>query len=139
MIERLTKKISSKQQTQVIKDVVEKRLDVLEHDVFTLKELNKKIITENAALKEKHDHLQEKFKNLKKKAGENCGMLINARQEKLKNDLIVITSKPEDPLGVVHKQLISPKTSRQTKGGKFLFSYSFKNINDKLALSLIHI
>ena len=57
MIERLTNKFSLKQQTQVTKDMVEKRLDVLEHDVFTLKELNEKIKTKNAALKEKHDHL----------------------------------------------------------------------------------
>ena len=75
---------------------------MLENDLFTLKEPNEKIKTENAALKEKHDHLQKKFGNLEKKAGENRGMLINAWQENLKNDLIAITSKPEDPLGVVH-------------------------------------
>ena len=56
-------------QTQVIKDMVEKRLDV-EHDIFTLKELNENVKTDNTALKEKH----EKFEKFEKKADENCGM-----------------------------------------------------------------
>jgi len=68
---------------------------------------------------------------LELKAGENRGLIIEAKQEKLKNDLVVI-SPDSQSLAIPLGKLNTAPYVRQTKKGQFIYNYSFKDLKDKI-------
>ena len=127
---KLTKTFTDalEKQTMMMKSIIEKRLDVMEHDLFTIKEREENTKLENEALKAE---LRDQIEDLLMKAGQNRGMAIESKQERLRNDLVVICPTQGDPFNVKHEKLSQPKICRN-QSGKFIYTYKFVDFQDKI-------
>ena len=134
LVEKMTKSfnVAFMKHVELIKQMVEKRCDVLEREVFDMKDRYDEVRKENEKLKDRIAESDKKIQSLETKVGENRGSFINLKQSQLKNDLVLINSKNEDPLNVTLGKLNYAKTTGKTKEGKFSYYYSFKDLKDKL-------
>ena len=73
---------------------------MLEREVFDIKDWYDEVKKENEKLKARIIESDKKINSLETKVGENRGFFINLKQSLLKNDLVLINSKNEDPLNV---------------------------------------
>ena len=130
---KLTKTFTDalEKQTMMMKSIIEKRLDVMEHDLFTIKEREENTKLENEALKAELKDQKTQIEDLLMKAGQNRGMAIESKQERLRNDLVVICPTQGDPFNVKHEKLSQPKNCRN-QSGKFIYTYKFVDFQDKI-------
>ena len=91
----------------MMKSIIEKRLDVMEHELFTIKEREENTKLENEALKAEFKNQKTQIEDLLMKTGQNRGMAIESTQERLKNDK--------------HEKLSQPKICRN-QAGKFIYN-----------------
>ena len=120
----LTKLVTSftetlNKQTEALKKIFEGRFDVLEHYVFDWKEKGDKITNKKGKVKKHIVSQKEIIQKLEQKAAKNRGAIIEAKQQKLDQDLIVISPIHKDPFDLSLAKLSTTKPSRPTKNGKF--------------------
>jgi len=134
MIQQMTQTFvkAIEQQTVTIRSILEKKIDVLEHDVFNVKERMDCIQKENTALKENLRVVEKENEDLKSKLGLNRGAIIDLKQAELKNHLVAISSNSANPLNVPLKKLTGPTRHHTTAKGLHIFTYPFIDINDKI-------
>jgi len=134
MVQVLTKTVTDAicQQTKTIKEMFDKRIDSLEHSLFTANEKVEKVEKENELLKEEIKKQREAFDSLEKKVGENRALLIEERQEKLRTDLIIIRQPDAAQFDIPLGKLDGTPTQRQNLKGESISYYKFKDIRDKI-------
>jgi len=119
-------------QTNTIKEIMERKIDVLEHDLFEVKERLDRVEKVNKDLQEKLKTSEEDKEDLRARLAENRSLIIEAKQEKLKYDLVAISPTGSNPLDVPLKNLTGPTIHRTNAKGQHIFQYSFKDIRDKI-------
>jgi len=134
MISEMTKTFINaiEQQTRTMKEIMEKKIDVMEHEVFSIKEKLEECQKENNSLKDLLKAQDNEITAIKTRLGENRTAIIENKQSKLKNDLVAICQTALDPLSVPLKNLNGPTIHRTTAKGLHIFTYSFKDIRDKI-------